>query len=87
MKIAGKAYPDPTAFDPEDKHFDPKSDQENPRWYLVDVKFVRKLKRTISLSELKKHDAIAGMVLLRRGNRLSIMPVSKRDWNYILALE
>lgn len=87
MKIAGESHPDPTAFDPKDTHFDPKSDQENPRWFLVDVKFVRKLKRTISLSELKEHDAIADMVLLRRGNRLSIMPVSKNDWNYILALE
>ncbi len=87
MKIAGKAYPDPTAFDPEDKHFDPKSDQENPRWFLVDVEFVRKLKRTISLRELKEHDALADMVLLRRGNRLSIMPVSESDWNTILALE
>lgn len=87
MKIAGESHPDPTAFDPKDKHFDPKSDQGNPRWFLVDVKFVRKLKRTISLSELKEHDAIADMVLLRRGNRLSIMPVSKNDWNYILALE
>jgi predicted RNA-binding protein with PUA-like domain len=87
MKIAGESYPDPTAFDPKDKHFDPRSDQENPRWFLVDVKFVRKLARTISLSELKEHDAIADMVLLRRGNRLSIMPVSKNDWNYILALE
>ena len=86
-KITGKAYPDPTAFDPEDKHFDPKSDPENPRWYLVDVKFVRKLERTISLTELKTHDALAGMVLLRRGNRLSIMPVSKTDWDYILSLE
>lgn len=87
MKIAGESHPDLTAFDPKDKHFDPKSDQGNPRWFLVDVKFVRKLKRTISLSELKEHDAIADMVLLRRGNRLSIMPVSKNDWNYILALE
>ncbi|GMQ96306.1 MAG: EVE domain-containing protein [Gammaproteobacteria bacterium] len=87
MKIAGKAYPDPTAFDPEDKHFDPKSDQENPRWFLVDVEFVRKLKRTISLRELKEHDALADMLLLRRGNRLSIMPVSESDWNTILALE
>jgi len=87
MKIAGKAYPDPTAFDPEDRHFDPKSDHENPRWFLVDVAFVRKLKRTISLRELKEHDALADMVLLRRGNRLSIMPVSESDWKTILALE
>ena len=87
MKIAGKAYPDPTAFDPEDRHFDPKSDDENPRWFLVDVKYVRKLKRTISLHELKEHGPLADMVLLRRGNRLSVMPVSEKHWNYILALE
>ena len=87
VKIAGNAYPDPTAFDPEDKHFDPKSDQENPRWFLVDVEYVRKLKRTISLSELKQHEALADMVLIRRGNRLSVMPVSESDWNYVLALE
>ncbi len=87
VKIAGEAYPDPTAFDPEDKHFDPKSDRENPRWFLVDVEFVSKLSRTISLSELKEQDALADMVLLRRGNRLSVMPVSESDWNYILALE
>lgn len=86
-KVAGKPYPDPTAFDPQDKHFDPKSDPDDPRWFLVDVKYVRKLKRTIALGELKQHDAIADMVLLRRGNRLSIMPVSKNDWNYILKLE
>lgn len=87
VEIDGEAYPDPTAFDAQDKHFDPKSDRDNPRWYLVDVKFVRKLERTISLSELKEHQALADMVLLRRGNRLSIMPVSESDWNYILDLE
>ena len=87
VKIASKAYPDPTAFDPKDKHYDPKSDPDDPRWFLVDVKLVRKLKRTIPLRELKQHDAIADMVLLRRGNRLSIMPVSKSDWDYILGLE
>ena len=86
-KVAGKPYPDPTAFDPKDKHFDAKSDPDNPRWVLVDVKYVRKLKRTISLSELKEHKALSEMVLVRRGNRLSIMPVSKGDWDYILALE
>ena len=87
VKIASKAYPDPTAFDPEDRHFDPKSDPGNPRWYLVDVKYVRKLKRTISLAELKTHESLDGMVLLRRGNRLSIMPVSKSEWDYVLSLE
>ena len=86
-KVAGKSYPDPTAFDPKDKHFDAKSDPDDPRWFLVDVKYVRKLKRTIGLSELKEHDALSEMVLVRRGNRLSIMPVSKSDWDYILDLE
>ena len=87
VKVAGEAYPDPTAFDPEDKHYDPKSDPDNPRWFLVDVEFVRKLERTISLSELRNHDALADMVLLRRGNRLSVMPVSQSHWDYILDLE
>jgi len=86
-KIASKAYPDPTAFDPKDKHYDPKSNRDDPRWFLVDVKFVRKLKRTIALKELKEHDVLAEMPLLRRGNRLSIMPVTDDEWRYILTLE
>lgn len=86
-EIASEAYPDETAFDPEDKHYDPKSDRSNPRWYLVDVKFVRKLPRTIALSELKEHPELEGLHLLRRGNRLSIMPVSPQQWEFILSLE
>jgi predicted RNA-binding protein with PUA-like domain len=86
-RVASQAYPDPTAFDPEDKHYDPKSDPDDPRWFLVDVELVRKLGRTISLSELRKHDELADMVLLRRGNRLSVMPVSESHWRYILDLE
>ena len=87
MTIASKPYPDPTAFDPDDKHYDPKSDPDNPRWYLVDVKFKRKLKRVIPLTELKGKKPLQGMKLLQRGNRLSIMPVSKKEWNFILGLE
>jgi predicted RNA-binding protein with PUA-like domain len=87
MTIAGKAYPDPTAFDPEDDHYDPKSDPDNPRWYLVDVRYKRKLKRTITLQELKQHKALRDMKLLQKGNRLSIMPVTKEEWDYILGLE
>ena len=85
--IVREGYPDPTAFDPEDKHYDPKSDPENPRWYLVDVKFKRKLRRTITLTELKAQAALEGMPLVRRGNRLSVMPVSGEEWEYILSLE
>jgi len=87
MKIAREGYPDPTAFDPEDKHYDPKSDPDNPRWFLVDVKFVRKLKRTIPLSELREQPKLANLALVRRGNRLSVMPVAKAEWDLILKLE
>ncbi len=87
MRVVSEAYPDPTAFDPNDKHYDAKSDPSNPRWFLVDVKLVRKLKRVISLTELKSHSALEDMALLRRGNRLSVMPVTKSHWDYLLALE
>lgn len=88
VKIASEAYPDETAFDPNDRHYDPKSDPNQPRWYLVDVQLVRKLKRTIALSELKTHrQALGRLPLLRRGNRLSIMPVSREQWDFILSLE
>ena len=87
MRIASAPYPDPTAFDPEAKYYDPKSDPEHPRWYLVDVEFVRKLKRIITLAELRQHPELDGMALLRKGNRLSIMPVEPRHWHFILGLE
>ena len=87
MEVASAAYPDPTAFDPEDRHFDPSSDPENPRWFLVDVRFGRKLRRTIALSELKDCPELAELPLVRRGNRLSVMPVSTDEWDFILSLE
>lgn len=86
-KIVREGYPDPTAFDPRDKHFDPKSAPDNPRWFLVDVQFVRKLKRVIPLSELKAEPALEDLQLVRRGNRLSIMPVTKKQWDHILKME
>ena len=86
-EVVREGYPDDTAFDRTDKHYDPKSDPENPRWYHVDVKFRRKLKRTITLSELKQYSELTDLALLRRGNRLSIMPVSKQEWSFILGLE
>ncbi|MAP12359.1 MAG: EVE domain-containing protein [Gammaproteobacteria bacterium] len=86
-KVAREGYPDPTAFDPEDKHYDPKSDPDNPRWFLVDVKYVRKTKRAISLQELKLHPELEELALVRRGNRLSVMPVSDEHWDFILSLE
>ena len=86
-RIVKAAYPDHTAFDPEDKHYDPKSDPKNPRWLMVDVQLLRKFKRVITLQELKTHQFLDEMLILRRGNRLSVTPVNKKCWNYILKLE
>lgn len=87
-EVASKAYPDPTAFDPNDPHFDAGSDPDNPRWLMVDIRYKRKTKRIISLDELKQHDRqLDDFILLRRGNRLSVLPVSKKHWNFILSLE
>jgi predicted RNA-binding protein with PUA-like domain len=90
VEIARAGYPDHTAFDPDDPHFDPKSDPDRPRWYMVDVKLVRKLERTIPLTELKglaDQPELEDFPLVRKGNRLSVMPVSDAAWDYILSLE
>jgi predicted RNA-binding protein with PUA-like domain len=87
MTIVSEAYPDPTQFDPGDKHFDEKSDPEEPRWLLVDVEFERKLKRPITLKELKDHPGLSDFRLNRHGNRLSIFPVDEQHWDLIVGLE
>lgn len=86
-RVAREAYPDHTAFDPEDPHYDPKSDPDKPRWFMVDVEYQRKLKRVITLTELKQYRTLKDMPLVRRGNRLSIMPVTKKQWDFIMGLE
>ena len=87
MRVVREGYPDPTAFDPDDDHYDPKSDPKAPRWFLVDVELVRKLKRTIPLKELKAQRELAQLALVRKGNRLSVMPVAVDEWELILSLE
>ena len=87
MKVASKPYPDPVQFDESSKYFDPKSSKEDPRWILVDVEFVRKLDRPITLVEIKANPGLDDMILTRRGNRLSIMPVEKKHWDLILGME
>jgi len=87
MEIASKAYPDHTAFNPSEKYFDSKSDPENPRWLMVDVRYIRHLDRMITLGELRLQKQIADMKLLQRGNRLSVLPLSKKEWQYILNME
>lgn len=86
-EVASAAYPDPTQFDPRSDYFDAASSRAAPRWQLVDVKFKRKLKRTISLTELKSQPKLRDFALLRPGTRLSVMPVSKAQWDLILSLE
>jgi predicted RNA-binding protein with PUA-like domain len=87
MQVVREGYPEFTAFDPQSKYFDPKSDPAKPRWFMVDIRFVRTLKRLISLGELKQYDELQGMQLLRKGNRLSITPVTEAQWEFILSRE
>ena len=86
-EIATEAHPDPTQFDPKSDYYDKASTRDAPRWLLVDVKYKRKLKRVITLAELKQHEELGGMILLRPGNRLSVLPVTKGEWDFVLGLE
>ncbi len=86
IKIASEPYDDPTQFDKKSSYFDPKSSRDEPRWQLVDVEFERKFGRTIPLSEIKDNPKLDGMILTRRGNRLSIMPVEPEHWREILRM-
>lgn len=89
MEVVKEGYVDHTAFDPDAKYYDPKSDPEKPRWYMVDVKYKRHLKRNITLTELKEYadTVLQDCPLVRKGNRLSIMPIAKDQWDFILGLE
>ncbi|OGT29911.1 MAG: EVE domain-containing protein [Gammaproteobacteria bacterium RIFCSPHIGHO2_12_FULL_35_23] len=85
-KVIKEGYPDFTAFDPNSKHFDPKSNSENPRWFMVDIKLIKKFNKIIPLTLLKTISELKNMTLLRKGNRLSVMPVSTKEWQTILKL-
>lgn len=86
MEIIKEAYPDPTQFDPKSAHPDPKSDPENPRWLCVDVKFVKKLPRVVTLQEIKLDPKFSDISLVRKGNRLSVMPLKKVDFERLIKL-
>ncbi|MBK7210105.1 EVE domain-containing protein [Dokdonella sp.] len=86
-EVASTAHADPTQFDKRSDYFDPASKPEKPRWLLVDVRFQRKLRRTITLNELKGRGELAEFALVRRGNRLSVLPVTRAQWDFILDLE
>jgi predicted RNA-binding protein with PUA-like domain len=84
-EVASTAYPDETQFDTNSPYFDPAAKREEPRWLHVDVKLVRKT-RLLSLAEMREAPALASMVVLKRGNRLSITPVTPPEWNAVLQL-
>ena len=86
-EVSRAAYPDPTQFDPRSDYFDAGSNREEPRWLMVEVRFKRKLKRSITLAELKERRELRDLILLRPGSRLSVSPVSKAHWDFILSLE
>ena len=88
-RVASAAYPDATQFDPKSDYYDPKATREQPRWFLVDVAFERKLDRTIALDEIKRHaDALGeAFPLVARGSRLSVFPVTAAQWKLLLSLE
>lgn len=89
VRVVRGAYPDASAFDRGHRHYDPESRPSEPRWHVVDVKLERKFSRVITLAELREFsgDALAGLLLLRRGCRLSVMAVAKKEWDFILTLE
>ena len=89
VRVVRAAYPDVTAFDRRHKHFDADSDPAAPRWFVIDVQLQRPLKRVITLDELRAHgqEKLRDMTLLRRGNRLSVMPVDATHWHFIESLE
>lgn len=88
ISVVREAYPDATAFEKGHRHYDADSDPGNPRWLMVDVKLERKFDRVITLDELRKHanGKLKELIVLRRGNRLSITPVTKSEWQFILSL-
>lgn len=85
-EVVKEGYPDPSAFDKKDIHYDEASDPKDPTWYVVEIKFVKKFKELIPLEKLKKIPALAKMPLLQRGQRLSVQPVSEDQWKIICSL-
>ncbi len=85
-EVVRAGYPDPTQFESSDAHHDPKSDPDDPRWFAVDIRAVKKGARFVPLDELRAEKRLASMGLLRRGNRLSVQPVTAAEWKHVVAL-
>ena len=86
MKIVSEPYPDPTQFDPKSKYFDPKAPEDGSRWILRDVDFVEKFDRIISLKELQETPGLEDMMVTKKGQRISVMPVAEAEWNIVMKL-
>lgn len=86
-EVVKEAYPDHTQFDSKNVHYDPKADKKNPTWFMVDIKLVRKFKKPVTLEEIKVNQKLAKMRLVQRGNRLSVMPVTKDEHEEILKID
>ena len=85
-EIVKEAYPDHTQFDPDNKHFDPTSLQKEPRWFMVDIKLTEKFKNPVTLKAIKESSKLKDFRLIQRGNRLSVFPVNKKEWDEILKM-
>ncbi len=85
-KVVREGYPDHTALDPGEKHFDPKSDPDNPRWYMVDVQYRCHLPFKLTRDFLREHPVLSSMGVLKKGNRLSVQPVEPAQWQAVLAV-
>jgi predicted RNA-binding protein with PUA-like domain len=85
--VVREAYPDHTAWDPADQHYDPKSTPANPIWFMVEIRAERQFARPVTLEEMKGNPRLQNMMLLRRGMRLSIQPVTRDEWDEIVSLE
>lgn len=86
-RVSKAGYPDHTAFDPDDDHYDPKSKKAEPTWYMVDIEHVETFDYPLDLEILKKEPALEKMALLQKGSRLSIQPVTAKEWQTVLALQ
>lgn len=85
-EVVKEGYPDHTQFDPDDKHFDPKADPAAPTWFMVDVKFKTEFKIPVTLDDIKSNPKLKSMKLIQRGNRLSVMPVEKTEFDEIVKM-
>ena len=86
-EIIKEAYPDHTAFDPESKYYDPKSKEDNPAWMMVDIKAIKKLRNPVTLAAMRDNTKLKDLRLLQRGNRLSVFPIEKKEFDEILNME